>query len=150
MIRMPSLDPNFKELLRLLNSADVRFLVVGGYAVNFHGYHRNTADIDIWIAIDPQNTVKVSNALQEFGFPASSVPPEDFQERGKILRFGRAPWQVDILTDPSGIQFDECYERRVVGDLEGISVPFISLRDLRENKKAAGRSKDAADIENLP
>ena len=147
---MPSLDPNFKELLKLLNSAGVRFLVVGGYAVNFHGYHRNTADIDIWIAIDPQNALKVSKALEEFGFPASSVAPDNFQLKGKILRFGRPPWQVDILTDPSGIDFEDCYPRKVIGDLEGIDISFISLQDLKENKKAAGRIKDRADVENLP
>ena len=147
---MPSLDPNFKELLRLLNSADVKYLVIGGYAVNFHGYHRNTADIDIWIAIDPDNAQKASQALQSFGFPASSVPPEDFQQKGRILRFGRPPWRVDILTNPSGIQFDECYPRRAIGNLDDISVPFISLADLKINKKAVARTKDIADVENLP
>jgi predicted nucleotidyltransferase len=147
---MLSLDPNFKELLRLLNSAGVKFLVIGGYAVNFHGYHRNTADIDLWIAIDPQNAQKISEVLRQFGFSATSVAAEKFQEKGKILRFGHPPWRVDILTDPAGIQFDECYERKVVADLEGVSVPFVSLPDLKTNKKAAGRTKDLADIENLP
>jgi len=147
---MLSLDPNFKELLKLLNSAEVRYLVLGGYAVNFHGYHRNTADIDIWIAVDPQNAQKTSEALQKFGFPATAVPPADFQQRGRILRFGRPPLRVDILTDPSGIEFDGCYARRTIGDLEGLSVPFVSLQDLKGNKKAAGRTKDLADIENLP
>jgi len=74
IIPMLSLDPNFKELLKLLNSGEVKFLVLGGYAVNFHGYHRNTADIDLWIAVDPHNAEKVSHALQQFGFPAASVP----------------------------------------------------------------------------
>jgi predicted nucleotidyltransferase len=147
---MPILDPNFKELLKSLNSAGVKFLVIGGYAVNFHGYHRNTADIDIWIAIDPQNAQNVSTALQRFGISASSVPPEDFQQRGRIIRFGRPPWRVDILTDPSGIDFETCYERRVVGDLDGLGIPFISLEDLKINKAAVGRTKDRADIENLP
>jgi predicted nucleotidyltransferase len=147
---MLRLDPNFKKLLRLLNSARVKFLVIGGYAVNFHGYHRNTADIDLWIAVDPANAQKISEVLRQFGFAPTSVAAADFQQRGKILRFGRPPWRVDILTDPAGIEFDECYKRKVVVDLEGVSVPFISLPDLKINKKAAGRTKDLADIENLP
>jgi hypothetical protein len=124
--------------------------VIGGYAVNFHGYHRNTADIDLWIAVDPANAQKISEVLRQFGFAPTSVAAADFQQRGKILRFGRPPWRVDILTDPAGIEFDECYKRKVVVDLEGVSVPFISLPDLKINKKAAGRTKDLADIENLP
>jgi len=147
---MLSLDPNFKELLRLLNSAGVKFLVLGGYAVNFHGYHRNTADIDLWIAVDPENAQKISGVLRQFGFAATSVAAAEFQQKGKILRFGRPPWRVDILTDPAGIDFDGCYERRVVADLEGVSIPFVSLADLKSNKRAAGRTKDLADIENLP
>jgi predicted nucleotidyltransferase len=147
---MLTLDPNFKELLNALNSAKVKFLVVGGYAVNFHGYHRNTADIDIWIAVDPHNAKRVSEALQRFGFPAKSVPPEEFQQRGNISRFGRPPLRVDILTDPSDLDFEECYKRRKVATLEGVKVPFISLEDLKRNKKAAGRTKDRADLENLP
>jgi hypothetical protein len=135
----------------LLSSEGARFLDVGGYAVNFHGYHRNTADIDIWIAIDPQNARRVSKVLQDFGgCSPQTVPPESFLEKGAIFRFGRPPWRVDILTDPAGIQFDQCYDRRVLGDLEGLNGPFISLADLKENKKAAGRTKDIADIENLP
>jgi sulfur carrier protein ThiS len=133
-----------------LNSAGVKFLVVGGYAVNYHGYHRNTADIDLWVAVDPENAGKISDALQQFGFAPSAVAVANFEQKGRIFRFGRPPWRVDILTDPAGIEFNECYQRRVVADLEGVIVPFISLSDLKSNKKAAGRTKDIADIENLP
>jgi predicted nucleotidyltransferase len=146
---MLSLDPNFKELLKSLNSAGARFLVIGGYAVNFHGYHRNTADIDLWIALDPDNAKKVSHGLQQFGFPPESVPAADFQRKGQILRFGRPPLRVDILTDPSGIDFEQCYARKVIAELDGVSVPFISLEDLKTNKRAAARTKDVADVENL-
>ena len=147
---MISLDPNFRELLQLLNSEGVRYLVVGGYAVNFHGHHRNTKDLDVWITTDQQNAERVSRALQRFGFSAASVPATNFTQKGKIHMFGREPVRVDILTDPSGVDFDACYERRIEAELEGVRVPFLALADLRANKRAAGRTRDQADLESLP
>ncbi len=145
---MMTLDPNFRELLRLLNSAGVRFMVLGGYAVNFHGYHRNTADIDIWIAFDPENLNRVVKALHDFGI--ASVGPTTFTKRGDIIRFGRQPLRVDILTNPTGIEFENCFPRKVEAEFDGVLIPFIALEDLKVNKKAAGRLKDLADIEGLP
>lgn len=147
---MESVDPNFKELLRCLNSHGAKYLVVGGYAVNFHGHHRNTADLDVWIAGDPDNGLKVSKALQEFGFSAASVPASMFRQRGKVFRFGRRPLLVDLLTDPSGVDFDACYTRRQEQIVDGITIPFIALEDLKANKRAAGRPKDIADLDALP
>lgn len=100
---MISLNPHFRELLKSLNSAGVRYLVLGGYAVNFHGYHRNTKDIDIWIAVDGDNPNRLSKALKQFGFAAANVPPEQFAVKGQIYTFGREPFRVDILSDASGI-----------------------------------------------
>jgi hypothetical protein len=146
-----SLYPDFKEFLRSLNSAGARYLILGGYAVNYHGYQRATGDLDIWIAVDAQNALTVSKVLQGFGgFSAAAVAPEMFLEKGKIFRFGRVPVRVDLLTDPSGIDFDECYRRKLDVELDGVPVPMISLSDLRMNKKASGRYKDLADLENLP
>jgi hypothetical protein len=147
---MRSLSPDFRELLELLNSAGVRYLVLGGYAVNFHGHHRNTKDLDVWIAVDADNAGRVSQALQHFGFPAASVPSSHFLQKGKIFIFGREPFRVDILTDPSGVDFEFCYGRRVEAELDGVRIPFISLEDLRTNKTASGRLRDLADVENLP
>ena len=147
---MISLNPNFRDLLEYLNSAAVRYLVVGGYAVNFHGHHRNTKDLDVWLARDPENAKRVSEALQAFGFAARSVPPAKFLRARYIHTFGRAPFRVDLLLGPAGIEFDPCYERRVEIVLDGIRVPFISLADLRTNKQASGRLQDLADLENLP
>ena len=146
---MRRLDQNFKDLLECLNCAGARYLVLGGYAVNFHGYHRNTKDIDVWIAIDPENAERVSIALQHFGFPASRVPPSRFLVKGIIHAFGREPLRVDILSDPSGVEFEECFARRVETTLDGIRVAFISLDDLRTNKRASGRPKDLADVVEL-
>lgn len=109
---MKRLDPNFKDLLECLNSAGARYLVLDGYAVNFHGYHRNTKDFDVWIAADPDNAERVSKALQQFAFPPSSVPPSRFLAKGIIHVFGREPLRVDILTDPSGVQFEDYLSRK--------------------------------------
>lgn len=146
---MTTLDPNFRDLLACLNSAGVRYLVVGGYAVNFHGHHRNTADFDIWLAIDPANARRVSKALRAFGFAARTVPPSRFARKGPIHAFGRKPWRVDLLSEPSGVEFDACYARRVESDVDGLRIPWISLEDLITNKRASGRLKDLADVESL-
>ena len=146
---MTALDPNFRDLLSCLNSAGVRYLVVGGYAVNFHGHHRNTKDLDVWIAADPDNATRVSEALRAFGFSARSVRSSMFEELGSIHSFGREPFRVDLLTQPSGVEFARCYGRRVEADVEGVKVPFIALDDLIANKAAAGRTRDVADLEKL-
>jgi|SRR5882672_5224841 len=146
-----NLDPNFKELLESLNSAKVKYLVLGGYAVNFYGYRRATDDLDIWISIDSENAQKVAATLQAFGgFAADRIKPSLFRTKGRVFIFGREPTRVDILTTPDGIRSDECYERRRTINWDGVEVPLISLDDLRANKKASGRAKDLADIENLP
>jgi predicted nucleotidyltransferase len=145
-----SLDPNFREFLKLLNSAGVRYLLLGGYAVNYYGYHRATEDIDVWIQVAPENAKRVSRALQQFGFAPQSVPPELFEQRGKIFMFGRKPWRVDLLTNASGVDFEDCWERRVVTELGGVQVSLIGLEDLKANKRASGRDKDIGDLANLP
>jgi predicted nucleotidyltransferase len=145
------LFPDFRDLLKSLNSAGVRYLVIGGYAVIYYGYHRTTDDIDLWIAIDPENTKRVSQALKDFGgFADATVKPSMFQTRGKVFIFGKEPSRVDILTSPSAVDFEESYARRHVADFDGIKVPLISFEDLKKNKRASGRNKDLADVDNLP
>lgn len=144
-----NLHYDFKEFLKLLNSEKVKYLLLGGYAVNFHGYQRFTGDIDIWISTEPGNADRVSAALMKFGFPASAVNPADFQEEGRVFQFGRVPIRIDILTAPSGIEFNDCYVRRVESVFDGIPVPVISLKDLQANKAASGRPKDMADLAEL-
>jgi hypothetical protein len=145
-----SLFPDFKEFLKLMNSGDVRYLVVGGYAVNYHGHHRTTGDLDVWIAVDPDNAARISAVLQEFGFSPENVPAAAFLERGKIFRMGVKPVRIELLTQPSGVDFDDCYARRIVDAVDGVTIPLISLDDLKANKRAAARTKDLADLENLP
>lgn len=146
-----NLFPDLKEFLESLNSAGIKYMVVGGYAVNYHGYHRATDDLDVWIAVDKENARLISRVMQDFaGFPRSKVPPSMFLEVGKVFIFGREPVRIDILTGPSGVDFAECHARCVRATLDGVIVPLISLDDLKLNKRASGRLKDLADLENLP
>jgi len=145
-----NLFPDFKEFLKSLNSAGVRYLLLGGYAVIHYGYRRATDDLDVWIAVDPDNASRVARVLREFGgFPASKVKARMFLERGKVFIIGREPVRIDILTSPSGVDFATCYDRRQIVIWDGLSVSLISLEDLRKNKAAGGRLKDLADLEVL-
>jgi hypothetical protein len=133
--------------LKLLSSHDVRYLLIGGYAVNYHGYPRATGDIAVWIDREPSNAVKVAEALREFGFRQASA--DLFTEARSVVRMGSPPLRIEELTSISGVEFDSCYERRIVGELDGIQVNMISAGDLKANKKASGRLKDLADLEEL-
>jgi hypothetical protein len=123
--------------------------LLGGYAVNFHGHRRFTGDLDIWVSTDSDNAERLSTALQKFGFSKASVLPEHFCEPNRVFQFGREPVRVDILTGPSGVEFEECFVRRISASLDGIPVPIISYDDLQTNKQASGRLKDLADVEAL-
>ena len=145
-----NLPLDFKEFLKLLNEKNVRYLLTGGYAVGYHGYPRATGDMDIWIAIHPDNAKKVISALREFGFDHPDLSPDLFLQKNKIVRMGHPPMRLEISTGISGVEFDECYVSRIVDTLDGVEVSIIDLPHLKANKKAAGRHKDLADLENLP
>jgi predicted nucleotidyltransferase len=147
MIRLPA---DFKEFLRSLNSHRVEYLLIGGYAVGYHGYPRPTGDMDIWVAVSPQNAARVAEALREFGFRAEDVPAPLFAEPGKIIRMGVPPIRLKIVTTISGVEFAACYARRVAAAIDGVSVNIIGLDDLKINKRASGRHKDLNDLEQLP
>jgi hypothetical protein len=147
---MIPLLPDFLDLLKFLNEESVEYLVVGGMAVNYHGYHRSTGDLDLWVAITPENQEHLATALTKFGFSSQSVARRPLLERPKFIRIGQPPIRVEIHSDISGVQFQDCFpraERCMVGDVE---VRIISLKDLRANKRATGRTKDRADLEALP
>ena len=146
-IQLPN---DFKDFLKLLNAHEVEYLLIGGYAVGYYGYPRATADMDIWIAIQPRNAEKVVSALEEFGFDVPGLSSQLFLQENKIIRMGVPPVRLEISTTISGVNFDECFEERVVTKLDGVKVNLISLRHLKINKKASGRHKDLNDLENLP
>ena len=144
------LPPDFKEFLKLLNAHKIKYLLIGGYAVGYHGYPTGTADMDIWIAINPQNAGEVVAALKEFGFNIHGLSAEVFLKPNQIVRMGVPPVRIEIFTTISGVGFDECYPEPVVAELDGVEVNLISLKHLKINKKAFGRHKDLNDLENLP
>lgn len=144
------LPPDFREFLRLLDEHRVEYLLVGGYAVAYHGYPRATADMDIWIARHHHNAEKVVAALGAFGFSVPELSAELFLKDSRVIRMGVPPVRIEIATGISGVRFDECYAARVVDDLDGVSVNLIGLAHLKLNKRAAGRHKDLDDLENLP
>lgn len=147
MIQLP---PDFKELLALFNAHRVEYLLIGGYAVAVHGYPRATQDMDLWISATPENAGKVVAAVREFGFPLQGLRSEDFTEPGKIVWMGNPPLRVDILNEIGGVIFSDCVRRRMLVDIDGVPIPVISLADLKLNKRAVGRLKDLADLEELP
>lgn len=146
-IRLP---PDFKEFLRLLETHEVEYLLIGGYAVGYHGYPRATVDLDIWAATTPANALKIVNALKEFGFDVPELSSELFLTEGQVIRMGVPPVRLEIITSISGVDFAECYAERVIDELDGVRVNLISLKHLRLNKRASARYKDLNDLENLP
>ena len=141
---------DFKEFLKLLNSAEVEYLLIGGYAVAYHGYPRTTADMDVWVAISAENAAKLVDVFRRFGMRDGMLTPELFLQQGKIIRMGVPPMRIEVLTEIDGVGFAECYAAREVVTLDGQTVNLISLRHLRTNKRASGRHKDLDDLEHLP
>jgi predicted nucleotidyltransferase len=144
------LPNDFKEFLQLLNSENVEYLLVGGYAVGHYGYSRATGDMDIWIAASPANAAAIVRTLRKFGFSAGSTSVEMFLAPNRVLRMGIAPLRIDLITSIEGVDFSPCFADRVVETLDGVEVNIIRLADLKTNKRAMGRPKDLDDLEHLP
>jgi len=144
------LPPDFKEFLKLLKAHKAEYMLIGGYAVGYHGYPRATADMDIWIALYPANSERIVSVLKEFGFDVPELSTELFLEEWQIVRLGVPPIRIEIATTISGVDFAECYPERVVDMLDDVEVNLISLERLKQNKMASGRHQDLADLENLP
>ncbi len=147
---VPLLTDDFKEFLQWLTASRVDYLLVGGYAVGLHGYPRATIDLDVWVRATPENATRIIEALRGFGFDSMAIAPDLFVNPRSIVRFGVPPFRIEIMTSIDGVDYDGCRARAVEFDVEGLAVPTIALSDLRVNKRAAGRHKDLADLENLP
>ena len=142
-------QPDFEELLRLLEEQKIEYMIVGGYAVAFHGHPRFTKDIDIFVDTSRANLENLCKALVAFGFSRESVSPELFEKKGNIVTFGVPPVRVDILNEIDGLSYEEAKPGKVRGEYGDVEVPFIGLADLLRNKKASRRTKDKADLEEL-
>lgn len=141
---------DFKEFLKLLNNHGVEYLLIGGYAVGYYGYPRATLDMDIWVKItNVDNIDKLNNCLNEFGMSIKKSELSSLFTEGKMLRMGEPPIRLEILSEISGVKFDECYKRHEIATIDGIKIKLISFEDLLKNKKASGRHKDLNDLENL-
>ncbi len=144
------IPPDFSDFLKLLEDEGVSYLLIGGYAVGYYGYPRATADMDIWIAVNPENALKTFKALERFGMRTPELTPGLFLDKGKIIRLGVPPMRLEIQTEISGVDFSDCFARRLRVDIGGMVANLISLDDLKTNKKASGRHKDLDDLEHLP
>ena len=143
------LNQDFKEFIESLNANQVRYLVVGGYAVAVHGHPRYTKDIDIWIEVSPENAARLLRALDQFGFGSLGLTANDFLSDDQIVQLGNPPSRIELFTALPGVEFATCYPVRVEVELDGVRVNFIDLENLKKNKQASGRHQDLADLENL-
>ena len=147
---MIRLAPDFKEFLRLLRSAKIEYLLVGGYAVGYYGHPRATGDLDIWVAVHDRNVEALVRALRDFGFDVPELDESLFKQPRRVIRMGVPPVRIEILTGIDGVEFSQCYARRASVEIDGVDIDLISLQDLKTNKRAAGRHQDLDDIGKLP
>ncbi|MBI4817999.1 MAG: nucleotidyltransferase [Deltaproteobacteria bacterium] len=133
----------------MLEEAGVEYVVVGGYAVAFHGFARATGDLDVFVRATPENARRVFQGLKRFGAPLSTVRVDDFASPGTVFQFGREPKRIDILNAISGVTFSEAWDQRVTTTTAGISLKLIGAEALMKNKKAAARPKDLLDVAEL-
>ena len=132
-------------MLQSLLDNKVEFLVVGAYAMAAHGYPRATGDLDLWVFTSGENAEKVYKALAEFGAPLEQIDKDSFLEKGIIFQIGVAPCRIDIITQISGVEFEQAYPKRKEIEIDGIKFPVISKEDLIHNKESTGREKDKLD-----
>lgn len=144
-----AINPDFRDLLSEFGAGDVRFLIVGGYAVNFHGVHRLTKDLDVWVDPEATNARKVWEALAKFGAPLRDVDAKDLAQPGMVLQIGVVPNRVDIITTTAGIEFADAWKNRVKSTYGGVAVYYIGAGDLVINKRAVGRPRDKQDVRSL-
>jgi len=143
------LSPDFRDFFASLNAARVRYLVVGGYAVALHGHPRYTKDIDVWIELDGKNAERLVQAIEDFGFASLGLEAEDFLVPDQIVQLGYPPSRIDLITTLPGVTFEACYPSRVETLIDDLTIHFIDLENLKNNKRASGRYQDLADLENL-
>ncbi len=142
-------NKDFQEFVGLLSSNGVKYLIVGGYAVVFHGHPRFTADLDIWVATDLANAALLEKVVRDFGFERAGLNAADFSRPGYAIQFGRPPYRIDILTSIDGVDFTDAYKNRVVIKEGTTELAFLGIEDLLRNKHASGRAHDLDDAKRL-
>lgn len=143
------LNEDYKEMLQILLDNEIKFLVVGAYAMGVYGYPRATGDIDIWVWTSAENSDKIFKSLKQFGAPLHQINDKTFAEQGVIFQIGVAPRRIDIITRVDGLDFSKAYENRREITIENMRIPVISKEDLIKNKESTSREKDALDAKQL-
>jgi predicted nucleotidyltransferase len=143
------LEKDFEDFVKLLNEYHVDYMVVGGYALAFHGKPRHTGDMDIWIDISEINAVKMQSVIRDFGMASLGLKKQDFLEAGLITQIGYPPLRIDILNEIDGVAFEEANLNKAIIDLDGLPVKYIGLDDLIKNKISSGRHQDISDVVSL-
>jgi hypothetical protein len=143
------MNQDFVDLLRAFIARDVRFLIVGAYALAIHGRPRATGDLDVWVEPTPENASRVLQALAEFGAPLAGVTLDDLSRPGAVLQLGLPPRRIDLLTDLTGVTFDAAWPSRVKAPFGPLSVDYLGRETFIANKRATGRARDLGDIESL-
>lgn len=143
------MNPDFVDLLRAFAAADVRFLIVGAYALAHHGRPRATGDLDVWVDATPDNAPRVMRALAAFGAPLAGIAEQEFATPGIVFQIGVPPGRIDVLTDLTGLSFAEAWPQRESGRFGNLAVDYIGREAFLRNKRATGRARDLGDIESL-
>ncbi len=143
------LDRDFNEFLASFTPNEVRFLVVGGYALAAHGLPRATGDFDTWVWVDAENAERIVRSLGEFGFVDLNLSVDDFNRADVVVQLGDPPHRIDVMTSIDGVEFNAAWPGRILVEVDGMMIPFIGRDDLIANKRAAGRPQGVADVTRL-
>jgi len=146
---MEILTKDFVEFIECCAAREVRFLVVGGYALAAHGHPRATKDLDVWIMIDPANAERLIEALNDFGMGSVGLEADDFLEPEIVVQLGYPPMRIDLITSATGVDFEQCWGNRVQVPVGSVVAGFISREDLIANKMASARPQDLVDVDIL-
>lgn len=144
-----TLARDFEDFIKLLNKHHVDYMVVGGYALAFHGKPRHTGDLDIWINCSETNAEKLLLVIKEFGLASLGLSKLDFMKEGYITQIGYPPLRIDILNTIDGVKFENAFPNKLVLDVDGIEIKYIGIKDFIDNKTASGRSQDIADLKEI-
>lgn len=137
---------DFVEFIECCAAREVKFLIVGGYALAAHGHPRATKDLDVWILIGEDNAERLVAALDDFGMGSVGLEPTDFLEPEMVVQLGYPPYRIDLITSASGVTFDSCWDRRLTISVGSVEAGLISYEDLIANKQASGRPQDIVDV----
>lgn len=144
-----NVEKDILDFLELCNKYEVKYLVIGGYAVSIHGHPRSTKDIDVCIELSESNALKMVEVIKEFGFSSLKLKKEDFLKKDLITQLGFPPLRIDILNDLDGVNFEEAWKNKKVVSFDKVPVNFIGYNDLLIVKEKAGRPQDIADLDKL-